>query len=58
MFATTLFSLQTPNFMLTSLLLPFNGKYRPVAKGVFYFKDKKQRKNILLFLQKKQKKIT
>jgi hypothetical protein len=28
--------------MFTSLLLPFNGNYHPVAECIFYFKDKEQ----------------
>jgi hypothetical protein len=51
-------SLQTSNIMFTSLLLPSNDSYCIVAEGIFYLKDKKQRKNILLFLYKKQKTTT
>jgi hypothetical protein len=46
----TLPSLQTPNVMSTSLPLSFNGDYHPTAKGIFYFIDKKQRKNMMLLL--------
>lgn len=54
--ATMFPSLQTSNLMFTSLLLLSNGNYRPMAKGIFYFKDK-NKERITYYSCKRNKKI-
>jgi hypothetical protein len=42
--------------MFTSLLLLSNGNYRPMAKGIFYFKNK-NKERISYYSWKRNKKL-
>ncbi len=48
-------SLQTPNLMSTSLLLPFNGSYYPMVENILYFRNKNRIKMSYCFYKRNDK---